>query len=128
MPVIEGFVSQKNIRRLLDNYHTLEVGDQMPNPDATPINGGPKAYDGVNGGRLNKIMLDDAIGQLSPFMQTVVKCRWTRQLSLKDALKVLGVSKDVYYQRCRLATEQLYITVNGRAAGIVALYTRIKGG
>jgi fimbrial chaperone protein len=121
-------VSKKNIRRLLDNYQTLENGDQMPNPDAMPINGGPKAYDGVNGGRLNKIMLDDAILQLSPWMQAVVKCRWTRQLPLKDALRLLQVSKDVYYHRCALAIEQLYVNVNGRAAGIVALYTRIKRG
>ncbi|MEK4879320.1 hypothetical protein [Paenibacillus sp. FSL R5-0908] len=128
IPGIEGFVSKKNIRRLLVNYHTLENGDQLPNPDDMPVNGGPKAYDGVNGGRLNKIMLDDAIGQLSPWMQAVVKCRWTRQLPVKDALQLLHVSKDVYYQRCDLAVEQLYINVNGRAAGIVALYTRIRGG
>lgn len=119
-------MSKKNIRRLLDNYHTLEAGDQLPNPDAAPINTGPKAYDGVGGGRLNKIMLDDAIGKLSPFMQAVVKCRWTRQLPLKDALKVLGVSKSVYYHRCSLAVEQIYINVNGRAAGIVALYEKIR--
>lgn len=124
MPRIEGYVSKKNIRRLLDNYPALEVGDQLPS-DA-PVNTGQKAYDGVSGGRLNKIMLDDAISGLSPFMQTVVKCKWTRQLQLQDSLKVLGCTKKVFYQRCDLAVEQLYIQVNGAAAGIVALYSAIN--
>ncbi|TVX92210.1 sigma-70 family RNA polymerase sigma factor [Paenibacillus agilis] len=100
----------------------------MPNPDAAPQNGGPKAYDGVSGGRLNKIMLDNAIAELSPFMRAVVKCRWTRQLPVKDTVKMLGISKSVYYNRCDLAIEQLYIQVNGKAAGIQALYDRIARG
>lgn len=116
-------MSKKNIRRLLENYAALESGDQLP-ADA-PVNGGPKSYDGVTGSKLNKIMLDDAITKLSPWMQTVVKCRWTRQLSPQDAMKVLGCSKGVYYHRCKLAVEQIYIHVNGAAAGIVALYAKI---
>jgi DNA-directed RNA polymerase specialized sigma subunit len=123
---IEGYVSKKNIRRLLDNYQALEKGDQLPS-DA-PVNAGQKAYDGVSGGRLNKIMLDDAIAQLSPFMATIVKCRWTRQLQRRDTLKMLGISAGVYYQRCNLAVEQIYVEVNGKAAGIVALYAAINNG
>jgi hypothetical protein len=73
-------------------------------------------------------MLDNAIGQLSPFMQAIVKCRWTRQLPLRDTLKMLGVSKDIYYHRCGLAVEQIYVNMNGRAAGIAALYDRIGRG
>ncbi|NIK67920.1 hypothetical protein [Paenibacillus sp. BK720] len=127
-PRIEGFISKKNIRRLLDNYQALEHGDQLPNPDAVPINTGQKSQDGVSGGRINKIMLDDAIAQLSPFMQAVVKCRWTGRLPVGDALKVLGVSKAVYYQRCNLAAEYIYINMNGKAAAIDRLYERVMQG
>jgi len=116
---IEGYISKTNIRRWLSNYDALAAGDRPA--DAIPTHSGPKAYDGISGGRLNKIMLDDAIAQLPRLERACVSCRWIRQLRLADALRRLGLTKAQYYARCDDAVEAIYSTINGPRAGVKRL-------
>ena len=59
MTRIDGYVSKKTIRLWLENYESLAVGASVP--DAPPSFTGPGAQDGKGDGRLNKIVLDQAI-------------------------------------------------------------------
>lgn len=119
MKQVEGYISHKNVRRLLDQYDLLVTGRVMALDSSG--HGGPREYDGISGGRMNKIMLDQAISKLTPFMQLIVKCRWTKRIPLQKALQGLGISKDVYYKRCDEAVEQIYFYINGKSAGLLAL-------
>jgi DNA-directed RNA polymerase specialized sigma24 family protein len=120
---IEGYVSKKNIRRWLDNYEALAVGDRPA--DAVPTNSGPKNYDGVSGGRLNKIMLDDAIKKLPRLQRACVTCKWIRQLRPAEALRLLGITKAEYTAGCNAAVDSIYASINGPIAGVKQLMQAI---
>ncbi|EXX84607.1 hypothetical protein BG53_09075 [Paenibacillus darwinianus] len=120
---IEGYLSKKIIRRWLDNYESLVVGDRPA--DALPSNSGPKNYDGVSGGRLNKIMLDDAIKHLSRLERACLTCKWIRQLRLAKALQLLGITKAEYTKGCDAAVDSIYAHLNGERAGIKRLMQAI---
>lgn len=108
-----GYVSKKNIRRWLENYHALAAGDKI---DGVVVNSGPKAKDGISGGMLNKIMLDEALEdmrQALPFSWRCCLYRWIKPVVRRDALKLLGVSSSVYARGCAEAVDYVYKHVNG---------------
>lgn len=120
---IEGYVTKKNIRRWLDNYAALVAGDKPL--DAIPSNSGPKDYDGVTGGRLNKIMLDDAIKQLPRLERVCLTCKWLREMRPAEALRVLGITKAEYTRGCNAAIDSIYASINGPMAGVKRLMEQI---
>lgn len=122
---IEGYVSKKNIKRWLENYASLEAGDVMP--DAPPGNSGPKNYDGISDGRLNKIMLDEALSKLSPGYRLIIAMKWTRPIKTREACKALGVSASVYSRLCATALDLVYRGVNGPAVNYKALMRIVTG-
>lgn len=121
---IEGLVSKKAIKKWLENYEYLAAGDKPP--DAPPSNSGPKAYDGVTGGQLNKIMLDQAVESLSPLTQACIRARYIHKLPLRRTLKALGISAAIYYNRCDQGINDMYFFLNGKAANTLALLKEIK--
>jgi hypothetical protein len=120
---IEGYVSKNNIRRWLDNYTAMVLGDKPLN--AMPTNCSPKDYDGVTGGRLNKIMLDDAIKKLSNLEWTCLSCKWIREMRTTEALQVLRITKAEYTRGCNAAIDSIYASINGPMAGIKRLMKQI---
>jgi hypothetical protein len=122
---IEGFISKKNVLRWLKHYHAIQVGDRID--DGVPINTGPKAYDGVSGGRLNKFMLGKALDdmrQAQPFYYRCASCRWIKPVTRREALQLLGVSALEYARGCDEAVEYVYRHVNGGAVG----YSKLLAG
>jgi hypothetical protein len=119
-----AYISKKNVRRWLENYQALEAGDQLPNPEGVVVNQGPKNADGISGGRLNKIMIDQALGNLrreAPLSYACIRARWLRPIRLREALRMLGISQGIYYTRCNAAIEALYWEINGLGANYKAL-------
>lgn len=119
MAHIEGYVSKKNVIRWLENYGSLEAGDQIDDGQVQVVNTGPKAYDGVSGGRLNKIMLDQALGQLRKEMSFSFYCvrfHYIRPILQKEALRILRVRRPVFIRGLEQGEEFLYRTINGGAA------------
>lgn len=121
---IEGYIKQRTIRQWLDNYQALAAGDVAL--DAIPGNSGPKEYDGVSSQQLNKIMLDKAIEALPLVLQVTVSARWISRVPLGKTLKMMNLSKSVYYRRCDLAVATITRSVNGRAVNYKKLMDEIK--
>jgi len=113
---IEGYISKKNIRRMLNNYQAMAKGDYSFDEDWMPKNSGPKSIDGVTGNRLNKIMLDQAIEHLEPDLKACTLARWVYRIPIKDILANRGISKDQYYFLCDIAVDKIYYRINGEAA------------
>jgi DNA-directed RNA polymerase specialized sigma subunit len=123
MVKIEGYISKKAIRRWLENYESLAAGDRPP--EAVSTNSGPKAYDGISNAQLNKMMLDQAIENLPDLMKACIKARYIYKLPRKRTLQLLGISDAVYYNRCKLAIDHIYLELNGDLAGIKRLLEKI---
>ncbi|KQX69300.1 hypothetical protein [Paenibacillus sp. Root444D2] len=114
---VEGYISKKNIKRWLENYEALAAGDRPY--DAIPGSSGPKAYDGVSGGRVNKIMLDKALVQLHqdmPFSWNCIMFAYIRPILQKEALRLLRVSRSVFIRGLGEGVEFIYREINGGAA------------
>lgn len=120
---VEGYVSKKVIKGWLMTYEYLEAGDRPP--DAPPTNSGPKNRDGISGGQLNKLMLDQAIENLPPLAKACVKARWVHRLPKGKTLRVLGITDGVYYNRCDLAINLIHAAINGEAGRYKALADKI---
>ncbi|WP_336786578.1 hypothetical protein [Paenibacillus sp. MMO-177] len=119
MAHIEGYVSKKNILRWLENYASLEAGDQIDDGQVSIVNSGPKAYDGVSGGRMNKIMLDQALEKLRQEMRFSYYCirfHYIRPILQKEALRILRVKRQVFMRGLEQGEEFLYRAINGGAA------------
>lgn len=109
-------IQKDTVKLWLRNYHAMDSKSAAFETDEVVVtNSGPKSYDGVGGRQLNKIMLDQAIAGLHPYLRMVVHLRWTsdEKVTLKQALKVLGVGKDQYYARCDQAIDYIHRAVNG---------------
>lgn len=111
MARFEGFISKKVVKAWLETYEYMIAGDRPP--DALPGNSGPKSADGIKAGFLNRVMLEQAIESLSPLTKACCKARWVHKLPRKQVLDTLGISKEVYYNRCDQAIEEIYQFVNG---------------
>ncbi len=115
---IEGYISKRNIKRWLENYESLAAGDRPY--DAIPGSSGPKNTDGVvSGGRLNKIMLDDALEQLRKemsFSYYCVRFTYIRPILQKEALRKLNVRRPVFVRGLEQGEEFIYRAINGGAA------------
>lgn len=130
MARIEGYVSKKNVRRWMVNYQALANGDQLPLEPGVSINTGPKAYDGVSGGRINKIMLDKALAdmrQALPFSWRCALYRWVKPIKRREALQLLGVGSEVYTRGCNEAVDYVYEHVNGELIPYKRLMDAING-
>lgn len=121
---IEGYTSKKVIRRWLVNYESMAAGD-IP-LDAMPRNSGPKAADGWGPGKLNKIMLDQAIENIpDKRMKACVYARWIYQLPLGKTLRTLNIPKSTYYKHCDDAVDFIYREINGERVGVKNLLNTI---
>ncbi|MED2754002.1 hypothetical protein P4278_28710 [Bacillus thuringiensis] len=125
MTRIDGYVSKKTIRLWLENYESLAVGDRFP--DAPPSFTGPGAQDGKNDGRLNKIVLDQAIKQLPKNMQYIVLARYVMKIPRKNTLRTMNITETVYYTRCKQAVDILHMTINGDMVGMKKLIKKLYG-
>lgn len=125
MTRIDGYVSKKTIRLWLENYESLAVGDRFP--EAPPSFTGPGVQDGKSDGRLNKIVLDQAIKQLPKNMRYIVLARYVVKIPRKRTLHKLNINADTYYQRCRQAVDLLHMNINGDMAGMRSLIKKLYG-
>jgi fimbrial chaperone protein len=116
MTRIDGYVSKKTIRLWLENYESLAVGDRFP--DAPPSFTGPSAQDGKSDGRLNKIVLDQAIKQLPKNIKYIVLARYVYKIPRKNTLRIMNITAKLYYSRCRQAVDLLHMSINGDMAGM----------
>ncbi|PGL92402.1 hypothetical protein CN943_21880 [Bacillus thuringiensis] len=125
MTRIDGYVSKKTIRLWLENYESLAVGDRFP--DAPPSFTGPGAQDGKGDGRLNKIVLDQAIKQLPKNMKYIVLARYVAKIPRKNTLRTMNITETVYYTRCKQAVDVLHMTINGDMVGMKKLIKKLYG-
>jgi DNA-directed RNA polymerase specialized sigma24 family protein len=123
MKKIEGYVSKKVILYWLENYEYLQAKDTPP--DAIPTNSGPKSYDGVSANQLNKVMLDQAIDELPKLAKACIKSRYVYKIAAGRTCSVLDISKDVYYDRCKLGVDLIYQQLNGERANYKKLLEKI---
>lgn len=116
---VEGYISMKVVRNWLENYEYMQSGDR--DPDAIPTNSGPKNYDGISGGQLNKIMLDQAIANLSPLKRSCIEAKYIEKLPTKLTLKALEISYSVYQDRIRQGIVDIHNFLNGEKADQVKI-------
>ncbi|PEF86253.1 hypothetical protein [Bacillus thuringiensis] len=124
MTRIDGYVSKKTIRLWLENYESLAVGDRFPG--APPSFTGPGAQDGKCDGRLNKIVLDQAIKQLPKNMRYIVIARYVVKIPRKRILHKLNIHANEYYKYCNKAVETLYRIINGDMVGMNQLIKKVE--
>lgn len=124
MTRIDGYVSKKTIRLWLENYESLAVGDRFP--DTPPSFTGPSAQDGKGDGRLNKIVLDQAIKQLPKNMRYVVLARYVVKIPRKRILHKLSINGNEYYKYCDKAVDTLYLIINGDIVGMNQLIKKVE--
>jgi len=120
---VQGYIAKETVKKLLANYQGLIAGDLAV--DAMPCNSGPKAYDGVTGMLLNKIMLDEAVESLPPKLRACVTLRWLRGKSRGETLMELAIGQKEYYKSCDLAVDAIYRKINGRATNYQNLLNKI---
>ncbi|TKH59142.1 hypothetical protein FC677_08265 [Bacillus cereus] len=125
MTRIDGYVSKKTIRLWLENYESLAVGDRFP--DAPPSFTGPGAQDGKSDGRLNKIVLDQAIKQLPKNMRYIVLARYVVKIPRKNTLRTMNITETVYYTRCKQAIDMMHMNINGDMVGMKKLIKKLYG-
>ncbi|MCU5138267.1 hypothetical protein OCA06_00365 [Bacillus cereus] len=125
MTRIDGYVSKKTIRLWLENYESLAVGDRFP--DAPPSFTGPGAQDGKSDGRLNKIVLDQAIKQLPRNMRYIVLARYVVKIPRKNTLRTMNITETVYYTRCKQAIDMMHMNINGDMVGMKKLIKKLYG-
>lgn len=125
MTGIDGYVSKKTIRLWLENYESLAVGDRFP--DAPPSFTGPGAQDGKSDGRLNKIVLDQAIKQLPRNMRYIVLARYVVKIPRKNTLRTMNITETVYYTRCKQAIDMMHMNINGDMVGMKKLIKKLYG-
>lgn len=123
MTRIDGYVSKKTIRLWLENYESLAVGDRFP--DAPPSFTGPATQDGKSDGRLNKIVLDQAIKQLPKNMRYIVLARYVVKIPRKNTLRTMNITETVYYTRCKQAIDMMHMTINGDMVGMKKLIKKL---
>lgn len=123
MVKVVGIKTRKVIRLWLNNYQALVSKDVVLTD--TPINTGPKAYDGVSNRYLNFLMLEAAIAELPPAIRACVVARWVERKKLGEILRTLEISKSTYYDRCDKGVDIIYFLVNGKVAGYLALVSKL---
>lgn len=116
---VEGYISRKTIIRWLEDYEYMRAGDSSP--DAVPSNSGPKNYDGISGGQLNKIMLDGAIARLSPLKRSCLEAKYLEKLPIELTCRSLEISDGVYRDRVEKGIDEIYRYLNGEKADLVRL-------
>lgn len=102
----------------------MKAGDKPD--DYVGVNGGAKAYDGVSSRRLNIIMLEVAIRALPWQLRRCVYYRWIGKRPLGVTLRLVGLSKSVYYRRCGLAVDFIHKYVNGQVIDYAVLCKKIS--
>jgi hypothetical protein len=123
---IEGYLSRNAIKRILKNWH--EVGankkDYSEIGHDNPIKG-----DGVGGGRINKIMIDQALKKI-PYkkVQYCAYARWIYNIPAARTLARLGISRHTYHKHCDQAVDFIYSEINGDRAGVKNLLELILQG
>ncbi|MEI2357441.1 hypothetical protein [Mesobacillus zeae] len=116
---IEGYVSKKAIKKILNNWH--EVGARKRNYSEISHDN-PIKDDGVCNGRINKIMIDQALKEIpNKKVQYCVYARWIHCIPVVRAAKTLGVSKPTFYSYCDQAVDFIYQEINGERAGVKEL-------
>lgn len=109
-----GRISRRTVRRWLDDWEHIVKGGP-PQEDIPACNSGPKPYDGITNGMLNKVMLEQAYDMLPYRLKCVAYYRWVARgnYSLKETLEILGLTKDQYYYRCDAVVDKVFYFVNG---------------
>lgn len=102
--------SLRTVRGWLHNYEAIIAGDRR---DGVIGNSAAKAYDGISGKVLMRIMLTAAVDSLPASIGRAVRFRWIYHVKRNLALEVLGCSKHEYYERCEQGVELIWRYVNG---------------
>ncbi|WP_217587012.1 hypothetical protein [Lentibacillus saliphilus] len=120
---IEGYMSRKAIRKYLEHYNDIKRGDYSWKETTST---GPKVYDGISGGQLNRIMIDQAIEKLPKIVQACCRARWIHDLPAKETTKLLKISRGMYNHHCAAAIELIHEHINGSTIGAMKLLQAIK--
>src|SRR5690625_3101387 len=115
MMYIEGYISKKAIRRMLENYSTVDSRGYELQEIRSPSNPNP---DGISYSRLNKIMIDKAIDKMPEEIRTCVVNRWIEQRKVEYITNLLNISFHKYYSNCDKGIEIIYQEFNKERAGI----------
>lgn len=123
---IEGYLSRKSIERILKEWH--EVGankkDYSDVSHDNPIKG-----DGVSGGRINKIMIEQALNKIpDKQVKYCAYARWLHNIPGTRTAARLGISKYAYLKSCEQAIDFVYSEINGERAGVKNLLQLILQG
>ncbi|MGG3887810.1 hypothetical protein [Metabacillus fastidiosus] len=123
---IEGYISRKAIERILKNWH--EVGaDKKDYSEVGSDN--PVRSDGVSGGQINKIMIDQALKKIpNKKVQYSAYARWIYNIPASRTLARLGISRHTYDKYCNQAVDFIYSEINGERAGVKNLIELILQG
>ena len=102
--------SLRTVRGWLHNYEAIVAGDRR---EGFTGNASAKAYDGVSGKVLMRIMLTSAVDSLPQHIRRAVRFRWMYHVRRSVALEVLGCTKHEYYAWCEEGIELVWKFVNG---------------
>lgn len=114
----EGLLSKRVIEIILENYHdyfTSHYGPKTAKYGDYNSGGMPRSNDGITYGRLNKVILRQAIDTLEPNLKAVIYFRWVYQHTPTQTVQQLGISRKQYYSLCRKAVDAIYQKVNETA-------------
>lgn len=119
---IEDYVSKAKVRKMLENYNAIKQGDYSWKE---PTNSGPKVYDGITAGQLDRIMIDQAIEKLPRMEKACCRGRWILELKRHEILKALKITPRAYYDYCNSAIAFIYREINGEKIGVLELMDAI---
>lgn len=114
---IDGYVSKKAIKNVLNNWY----GIGAKKVDYSEIcHDNPLKNDGVSGGRINKMMIEDALNKIpDKITKYCAYARWIRDFPGSVTCDKLGISRHTYNKYCDKAVDFIYQDINGQ-------YTDVK--
>lgn len=123
MTYIQGYIPKNIVRKMLDNYHQYKDKHVRLKERVTRS---VQNRDGISGGQLNKVMLDQAIDKLPRMEKACCRSRWILELHVSETISLLGISRNEYYKYCDQAVEFIYRELNGEKIGVMELLRAIN--
>lgn len=120
---IEGYVSKKIVRKMLDNYHTKQKRDRSFKEYVTSSS---LNVDGKSGADLDKIIIDQSVEKLPDIVRACCRARWYYKTAVRHTCNVLGITVNEYYSYCNEAIDLIYRDINGSKVGMKALFKAIN--
>ncbi|PAV29257.1 hypothetical protein CIL05_12740 [Virgibacillus profundi] len=119
---VEDYVSRIGVRNMLKYYHKHQGQDYRWEEKVTKS---PRSKDGISGGQMNKIMIDQALEQMPKMERACCRGRWILKVPRYKILDMLKLSSSQYYAYCDSAVEHIYTHINGEKIGTKSLLETI---